>query len=54
MIKEGVVKSDKTPCPITGKVCNCSHPDNECEMSKGKIASASELGAMLGGEDNNE
>jgi hypothetical protein len=54
MIKEGVVKSDKTPCPITGKVCNCSHPDNECEMSKGKIASASELGAMLDGKDNNE
>jgi hypothetical protein len=54
MIKEGVVKSDKTPCPVAGKVCNCSHPENECELTKGKVASASSLGAMLCSEDNNE
>jgi hypothetical protein len=54
MIKEGVVKSDKTPCPVTGKVCNCSHPENECELTIGKVASAVELGSMLDGKDINE
>lgn len=54
MIKEGVVKSEKTPCPVTGKVCNCEHPENECALTKGKIASASQLGAMISSEDNNE
>jgi hypothetical protein len=54
MIKEGVVKSQKTPCPITGKVCNCAHPENECELTKGKVASASELGAMLCEEEYNK
>ncbi len=54
MIKEGVVKSDKTPCPITGRVCNCSHPANECELTTGKVASTAELGSMLDGKDNNE
>lgn len=54
MIKEGVVKSQKTPCPITGKACNCSHPENECELTKGKIASASELGAMFNQEEDNK
>jgi hypothetical protein len=54
MIKEGVVKSDKTPCPVTGKVCTCSHPENECSLTKGKVATASELGAMLEDKTDNK
>ena len=31
MIKEGVVKKEKTPCPVTGEPCNCEHKNGECE-----------------------
>jgi hypothetical protein len=54
MIKEGVVKSDKTPCPKTGKACTCEHPENECVYTKGKVASAAVLGAMISEEDSNK
>lgn len=54
MIKEGVVKSEKTPCPITGHICKCDHPENDCALTRGKTASVSQLGAMLSQEEDNK
>lgn len=47
MIKEGVVKKDKTPCPITGKLCNCDQSKGECEAEQNKSASLKEIGDIL-------
>lgn len=47
MTKEGVVKTNKTPCPVTGKACSCNQPNGECELKSEKSAALIELGATL-------
>ncbi len=47
MIKEGVVKNNKTPCPVTGKPCTCKQPNGECELKSEKSAALKELGDIL-------
>lgn len=47
MTKEGVVKNNKTPCPVTGKPCTCNQPNGECELGTDKTASLRELGEEL-------
>lgn len=51
MIKEGVVKKEKTPCPVTGEPCNCEHKNGECELTQNKSAALKEIGATLWAED---
>lgn len=51
MIKSGVVTKDQTPCPVTGKPCTCSHPENECENFGRKVASIKELGDLVEKDD---
>lgn len=54
MIKEGVVKKDKTPCPVTGRLCYCSQTENECELPANKSASVKDIGALISEEEYNK
>lgn len=54
MIKEGVVTREKTPCPVTGRLCACAQTENECELPTNKSASVKDIGALISEEDNKE
>lgn len=51
MIKQGVVISNKTICPISGMVCNCDNPNVECEKQKDKSVSMTKLSSILDTEE---
>lgn len=53
MIKQGVVISNKTICPISGMVCNCDNPNVECEKQKDKSVSMTKLSSILDTEETN-
>jgi hypothetical protein len=50
MIKQGVVITNETKCPITGLVCDCDNPNVECEKQKNKSVSMTKLSSMLSSE----